>query len=1103
MRKQKLSLWLAAALFTGAGTLVDLTAAHAQSSTSGALRGVIKDKASGEEVVGATLVATSPAMPGEQVVISDENGLYFFDNLPPGLYLVTVYYNDTKFSRSNVLIQVGKQSLVNIPISTAGAGTQGETIVIEGHAPIVDQGSTKTGVTLTSDYSNNVPVARTFGGVLGQAPGSQGDQYGISFSGSTSLENTYIIEGLNTTDTGYGKLSTNLPNEFVQETEVITGGYNAEFGRSTGGVVNVVTKQGSNEFSGSVFAYYTPGALVAQSRAIPREGSAIRGESNLDYSTDIGAEVGGPILKDKLWFHLGFNPSFSAQTLNRIVSSRIDGDGDGAPDVDPETGFTLTDEVARRELPISVRTMFFTGKVNGALNQNHQFQLSVFGNPRHVDDVFGITRNPAATRYQYDDGAYDGAVKWTSKFADGKTQVDLVVGYHHGYSDERPLDASGNVPLVYYGYTRPLYDFAGLEGAGDIAACEDDGADDPYPMIANCPVNRYAEQGLGYLEERTNDRKSLVLSVTQRVKALGYHTFKAGLDAELATFDALKHYTGDAVLRRSSDSDWTLTEFMHVTRNLTIDERMALRDDDPGNDPSLDPGQLLCAGDNAVCENSPGGMKADTNNRNLGAYLQDSWQVRPNLTINAGVRWEQQTAYVADSLKNQISPEGEVIPEVAFKLNNMLAPRIGVIYDPTSEGRGKLFAHVGRFYETVPMDINVRAFGGEISALTALNGNYRAPGDPDYDTNCDVDHGTTDIASTLRQCSDAETLAVLGGGSEYVSPGIKGQHIDEFIIGAEYELASDFKMGLNYIHRELPVVIEDISTDGGNNYLITNPGEDFGDEARVLEAEGEALLDDGDVGNDALGELMVYRASLLDAVGRFDKPSRTYDGVQLTATQRPTKHSLLLASYTYSRSRGNFPGLFSTETGQDDANLTTMYDLPDLMANRYGALGHDRPHLVKIDGFYEFNFRSIGMFTLGGSFRAQSGIAHNALGAHPIYETDESYLLPRGSMARSPMTWDVDLKASYGRTFGKTTVEVFADVFNLFNNQDEVDVDETYTYDNVIPVVGGTMQDLEHSKTSDSGGYQVNQTPTKNPNFGKLNARQSPLSARFGLRVTF
>mgnify|MGYP003429396585 CR=1 FL=1 len=133
---------------------------------------------------------------------------------------------------------------------------------------------------------------------------------------------------------------------------------------------------------------------------------------------------------------------------------------------------------------------------------------------------------------------------------------------------------------------------------------------------------------------------------------------------------------------------------------------------------------------------------------------------------------------------------------------------------------------------------------------------------------------------------------------------------------------------------------------------------------------------------------------------------------QITANQRPSSRSLLQASYTYSRSKGNFPGLFSTETGQLDPNLTSMYDLPDLMANRYGAMGLDPPHSLKLDGFYQFDLKKAGLVVLGASFRGQSGLAHNALAGHFAYGADESYMLARGSTNRSPFTWPTDLSAT-------------------------------------------------------------------------------------------
>src|SRR6202012_4943539 len=113
---------------------------------------------------------------------------------------------------------------------------KGEVITIQGNAPIIDQGSTKIGLTLTDDYTRNIPLGLKFGEVLGCAGGAQGAYYGVSMAGATSVENTYIVEGINTTDTAFGQQSSNLPNEFISETEIITGGYNAGYGRATGGI---------------------------------------------------------------------------------------------------------------------------------------------------------------------------------------------------------------------------------------------------------------------------------------------------------------------------------------------------------------------------------------------------------------------------------------------------------------------------------------------------------------------------------------------------------------------------------------------------------------------------------------------------------------------------------------------------------------------------------------------------------------------------------------------------------------------------------------------------------------------------------------------------
>ena len=1114
---------MAAALLVGGGSLVTMPEAQAQGSASvGSLRGQIRDKATGEAAVGATVVATSPSLQGEQVVITEDGGQYFITSLPPGLYVLTVYYNDSTFSRGNVLIAVGKEAVVNVTVdSQASEGKpKGEIIEIKGSAPIVDQGSTKTGLTIGDDYTRNIPTGRTFGAVVGQAAGAQSDNYGISFAGSTSGENTYIVEGINTTDTGFGGIASNLPNEFINETEVITGGYNAEYGRATGGIVNVVTKSGSNEVRGSVFGYMQPGALISDAKTIQREGGSVDSKTDLDYRYDVGAEVGGPIIKDKLWFHVGFNPSISHSTTTRFVKTQVDDNMDGVADIDPATGFTKHEEVSSGEIPRDFKTYFFTAKINGAVNQNNQFQISAFGNPRTASDVFTLTRNPAQTRWKYDDGAYDVAGKWTSKFNGGKTQVDAVLGYHRGFTNENPYSDDQNVPTVFYNYERSINDFADLEGSQISAKCDDTSPNDPYPLIRNCPVTAYTEQGLSLLQNKVNDRTSVALSVTHRQKLgpTGFHVFKAGADLEYAGYNQDENYSGGAIYRRSANTaagapgSWQLREFFKFDRTLTAAEAA-----DPDS-VALTAGQSLCANNQAICSRADS-LKADTTNRNIGAYIQDQWQIRPNFTLNLGLRWEQQIGYAAEVLQGTVTPEGEIVPDEAYKLNNLLAPRIGFIYDPTKEGKSKIFGHYGRFYENVPMDLNVRAFGGEITNFTAINATRKTPAQGGYDPNCNQDHmagqsGGT-IVSALDQCADRVQQAILGGGIEFVSPGMKGQRTDETIVGAEYEFMPDFKIGATFQHRTLPIVIEDISVDGGNNYLITNPGQNFDSEADKLLAQAMVLQGSSDPKQQALGDLYASRANQMYAVKRLEKPVRNYDALQLTLTQRPTKASLLLASYTYSQSKGNYPGLFSTETGQNDPNITSLYDLPDLMANRYGPLGLDRPHNLKIDGFYQFDLKKAGVITTGGSFRAQSGIAHNVLGAgvHPGYGSGEAYLLPRGAAERSPTTTQLDVRVAYGyRINKKTTLEAFVNIFNLFNQQDQLNVDENYTQDFVNPILGGDASDLAHVKTLDDiTGTEVNKTPEKNKNYGNtgtsnaniVGAQQAPRAVQLGFRLTF
>ena len=254
MTLRKLSLLLMAA------ALVVVPATLANAQTTGRIFGTVVD-AQGAAVPGVTVTVSSPALQGTQTQVTDSSGAFRFSALPPGVYSIKAALTGFKtIDQSNVQLRIDSTVTLSFKLEVAA---REEVVTVTATPPTIDTTSTVSGIVAGAEFFNRLAGARDFYGVTRLAPGATSDTAGPAFYGSSGAENQYIIEGLNTTGIELGNRGKTLNSDFIQEVEVKTGGLPAEYGRVTGGIVNVVTKSGSNVFKGSVFGFAEGGGLQA------------------------------------------------------------------------------------------------------------------------------------------------------------------------------------------------------------------------------------------------------------------------------------------------------------------------------------------------------------------------------------------------------------------------------------------------------------------------------------------------------------------------------------------------------------------------------------------------------------------------------------------------------------------------------------------------------------------------------------------------------------------------------------------------------------------------------------------------------------------------
>ena len=300
------------ALTAGAGALV------AQSTVSGSLQGRISD-AEGNALPGVTITISSDALIArEMTTTSDERGAYRFPSLPVGVYAVTASLDGFQTARQDgIRIRLASTLAVDLALQLA---TVTEVIEVTASAPIVSVVNNTVSTSFDAQYLETQPIQRNYYQIIKAAPGVNADYTSssgsamLAYGGTSESQNAFTLDGVNVADAGAGQHWILPSIQWMEEVQIGGLGANAEYGGYTGGVINGVTKSGGNTMKGAVEVFYQPSSWVA-------DNTPDTPDEEFKFE-DYAASLGGPVLKDRLWYFVSGEYWHQVSTPYRAVDIR-------------------------------------------------------------------------------------------------------------------------------------------------------------------------------------------------------------------------------------------------------------------------------------------------------------------------------------------------------------------------------------------------------------------------------------------------------------------------------------------------------------------------------------------------------------------------------------------------------------------------------------------------------------------------------------------------------------------------------------------------------------------------------------------------------------
>jgi len=1065
--------------------------AQAQEQT-GAIQGIVKD-ASGAILPGATVEARSPRVVGVSTTVTDAQGRYRFPALPPGTYTVTATLQGfTPGKVEDTVVALGQLLTINLTLAVGGVT---ETVQVTGESPLIDVKQSATFTTVSEATIDRIPKGRDFASVVSTAAGAQNEsrQGGIQVDGSSGSENRFIIDGMDTTNLQTGVQGKTMLLDFIQEVQVKSSGYNAEFGGSTGGVVSAITKSGSNSIRGSVgiynqgdwgygdrrgyhrfypYAYNgnaanftpqgtncnssrlmqgigaVPGSVATSTQpagaAVPCVGSAdlLSPDTPWTYLSPV-ADIGGPIFKDKIWYYAGWSYTNNSYQRNAIFIN------------DPQQ--------VNRNFEWSNYSNYLNYNATAQLNSNLRFRFSGSNQKnKNRGGAPGLQPDNDPLGFAYNSNypwiaqgqSMQGYTTTTLPLVNGQLDQDVYDRtYVKNGGDSWNNTYAGNVDWVitptvfinatagYFFYnatTPPEVRFNDIRYIYNQSPC---GFSDVPSSLCQTTGWSNTQLSSAGTEKNIFNRVFVNANATFFKSLAGQHTFKTGLRYE----------------RFGND----------VRSGLTFPQITIYWNQDYGG----------VRGKYGYYELVQNGTVGDVHSNNYSIWFQDTWSVTNRLTINAGIRMENEyvPSYKGDTVPNcndaPNDPNCQI--DISFSMRDKIAPRLGFAWDLKGDGKWKAYGSYSWYYDITKLELPRGSFGGDhwitydwtldsydFTQIRCGEGNTGCPGT--FITSTDWRHSSNQPDPIFAAYYDRP-------GMTGIDPNLKPVQTGDFQVGLDRELNARMSLGFRYIHKWVTRTIEDVgiyapdleSDPTGQtlveDYLISNPGEGY---ASVMEPRFPSLI--------------------------TPKPKRNYDAFEVHLRKRFSQNWQADATYTYSRIYGNYPGLASSdEWGRNSPNVNRLWDNTvmsyDINQNAvFGLLNSDRPHQFKVSGSYDFRFGlSVGAFWIAQSGLPNTTVFRASGGGYPVFAYG------RSDMGRLPTYTNLDMVLT--QTFklgGNRRLMLQANIENLLDQDTVTNYYYqgygnvlTYTQTNVrLPITyfyAGNLNTFPTGSVNQPGAYTV------------------------------